>query len=348
MNPSLRGTGSRPGLGNALVLRGITSDDGDVLSGIVLSTLVAVSVTTPREEPAQSPVVDSCNTALGEGSCMPQDPAEPAEGAPLTALLEYSGDSLRVELLDGRRVVAVRELSFAEADSPKQRYVAGGLLVAAMTASQLAKRARSSASATEAAAKEEEREEQQKSATDAASSSPTAIRPPRVSSAPPRPAPWTLDVGVLGSPALSWSQWRMGGLVRAGYRWSELGWLLTIQGSHSVAVDPKSGWLSVGAGPVWYGGPWRSNWSIWLGAEGVGETVWVTLRETDQQRAAWRVGGRFTAGASWPASEVAPWIALQATALAPELVVRLDGGQAKDVPVVSVGLALGARFSLGR
>lgn len=100
--------------------------------------MVTIELPPGTPEPLIERVVDSCNQALGGPRCR----AAPAPDEPdaLYALVSWEGVELAISLRRGTASgveVDSRHVAFSDSDDPEDRYIAAGLMVAALTAAQV-------------------------------------------------------------------------------------------------------------------------------------------------------------------------------------------------------------------
>jgi hypothetical protein len=296
---------------------------------MVAAVAVAVQLPPETSDEAAARVVESCQAALGPDQCAL---ATGDRRAKWRAIVDWQGMRLVVTLEHTQTrgtPVARREITFSPSDSEEQRWVAAGLMVAAVTAAQ-----------SEPEGPQQPPEEPQ------TREEPAAL-------AEPHPAPATLR-GVVD----------FGGLVGQGLRSSEpklgilgRGWLML--NAASLGATASLRFASSFGNPElrWYGGSAGvaarvTDWSAPFGLELVAEL----LLEQAQARAtrdgveqvltsSWRGGAQLGAVASYSLARwFVPWVAADVSALRPELEVRIADRTVGTEGDVRWAFSLGARF----
>jgi hypothetical protein len=296
--------------------------------------LIAVAVELPPDtsDEAAARVIESCQAALGPNECTL---AKDGTDAEWHAAVTWEGMRLRVTLEQSQMrgtEVARRELEFSPSDSEEQRWVAAGLMVAALTAAQ---------------SKPEEPKEDEKPL-----EQPKARKEPAMVAEPP-PAPVVLhgvvDVGGLVGRGLRASEPKLGILVR--------GWL-TLNASRLGATASLRVASSFGDPELrWYGGSAGiaarvTDWSSPFGLEFVGELLLEqaqarAMREDVEQvmTSSWRGGGQLGVVASYGLARwFVPWVAADLSAVRPELEVRVADRSVGTEGDVRWAFSLGGRF----
>jgi hypothetical protein len=303
---------------------------------LVLSVVVTVAAQAepgPSQQPptpedaerlefALSDVLASCEKALGSGECTRVGDDE----GTWRASVVFLRDAATVTLSRPNRVI-VRSLEFLPEDSEKQRRVAAGLLVAAMTAAARLSEPEPPAPKPEEVAPA--RPEPPKVVTRPA----PARRAPPSSASPSSASPWSasprarrLELGALAGPTLGGTHWGGGALlaVSADLR-PEFGAGGGVEGLYSNKDGYQVLKLGVGLGPRihMHPGVWSVGWSLAL--EGVLDYTRITttlLEEATQ--GALRGGGRLRTSVSFGGGKVRPLLGLGITALSPGLEIRRD------------------------
>lgn len=296
---------------------------------LVLSVVVTVAAQAepgPSQQPptpedaerlefALSDVLASCEKALGSGECTRVGEDEGAWRASVVFLR----DAATVTLSSPNRVI-VRSLEFLPEDSEKQRRVAAGLLVAAMTAAARLSEPEPPAPKPEEVAPV--RPEPPKVVTRPA----PARREPPASASPASASPRArrLELGALAGPTLGGTHWGGGALlaVSADLR-PEFGAGGGVEGLYSNKDDFQVLKLGVGLGPRIHllPGVWSVGWSLAL--EGVLDYTRITTTLVEEAtQGALRGGGRLRTSVSFGGGKVRPLLGLGISALSPGLEVR--------------------------
>lgn len=324
----------------------------------ILFASVVVTVTTPavetqagrtdatvddREAASREALVDvlaSCRTALGESECQ----GENASAAIWNAQVVFSSDGAQVTLNGPTRVVT-RRLEFLPEDSPKQRRVAAGLLVAAMTAA-----ARLSEPKPKVVKSPEPNVEVPfPSEPGLTGDEPTkVVDRPHVEKTNERSDAWSIEAAALVGPTLDLSHLGWGGRfeidVPISPRWGGGASLSAMRAS-------RDGWKSTSM--QFCIGPWFSpvganrpiGWKVTLEAV-LDRTEIVHGPSEDPAQNALRAGGRLRTSFSLGDGRLTPLLGLGITALGPSLEVRIEGEPAFAVPAVTTMgyLGVGYRF----
>ncbi len=239
-------------------------------------------------------------------------------------------------------VTLERELAFTEADGVEQRWVASGLLVAAMIA---------------AVPRKEEPVEEPPVAEPKVPEPPVEAKAPalaeRATTPPPEPPKadsrrfaYAMDVGLLGTQALSWGQWCAGAELRQTILGSS-GWGVAgmVRGANAVDAEPSLLLLGVGIGPMVRLTPTGRPFEWWVALEGVAEIVEIAPGDGSEPgaRSAYRFGLGVDTRLSLGSGDLVPWLGVSAALKAPEIVVRVNGDDVGETDPWSVAFLLGAR-----
>jgi hypothetical protein len=334
------------------------------MPGALVSLVVAlmaspsiVAIEPPPEwgDDARAKVVESCSRALGEGRCVLASSGE--ANPPYLARLHWEGESLGVSLVvvGAEAPLAESSLHFSEADDETQRWVAAGLLVAALTVAE--------AEALEPNADTPPEKPPPKPVQSAA--------PPPKAAAPAPPvtlpsdssedagtdarnhAPVQLDLGAFGGPGLDGGSPRIGATLRG---WlapakSHLALTLGVRGARGTAT-----YADTAAVAVWMGGSLglgvcvpvcSKGSSLVASSEAVVERTELQLERsgvTDRQ-AVWRSGARLgLTGAIRLLPALGIWASGDATLLTPQVAVRVDSTRADQESSIRWTAGVGLRF----
>ncbi len=295
------------------------------------SSTVAIEPPASLPEQAGAQVVESCSRALGEGRCVLWGPTT---RTPLVARLRWDGEVLLVELHAEESEVprAQSSLKFSEADDETQRWVAAGLLVAALTVAETLPDASRENDASSTA-------------------TPTASPPPQpVVVVAPAPAGaeeaddgavasevqastvlGRLDLGVVAGQGMNGGEARLGGTLRGWVTSTDARVAFTASGRFASATS-----LNGAARAEWLGGSVGLGICLtecashaWLAVVGEGviehTEVEVERNERTERAGAWRGGGRLgLVGALRLTRLFGFWVGADATLLEPEVVVRVQ------------------------
>lgn len=307
---------------------------------LLATQMSTVMIELPPDTPEAliEQVVDSCNQALGGPRCSAADAS--GEATTLYALVSWDGVELAISLRRGAASgveVDSRHVAFADSDDPEARYIAAGLMVAALAAAQ----------PSEAAAPEPPPEP---------APAPTPRRRPV---SPPTSAPELLraknplhlglDLGAEAGQGLRGQGPKWGGGMR-------LWWLghaprLGVSASASLlaAEDGVSlRWTTLAAGFVARVTPWDSQ----LGLDLLGDVTAqytkasATLGTETDSEALWRFGGRLGALVSIETGTwLQPYGALSLTLLDRGFTVTLAEDAQGSEPLATLGGSLGVRLA---
>ncbi len=333
------------------------------MPGALVSLVVAlmaspsiVAIEPPPEwgDEARAKVVESCSRALGEGRCVLSPSGEAAP--PYLARLHWEGESLGVSLIvaGGEAPLAESSLHFSEADDDTQRWVAAGLLVAALTVAE--------AEAPEPNV-DTPAEPPPKPVQNAAPPPNTVAPAPPVASPSDAAdeartdardhAPVQLDLGAFGGPGLDEGSPRIGATLRG---WlapadSHLALTLGVRGARGTGT-----YADTAAVAVWMGGSLGLGVCVAVCSEGgllvasseaVVERTELQLERsgvTDRQ-AVWRSGARLgLTGAVRLLPALGLWASGDATLLTPEIAVRVDSTPADQESSIRWTAGAGLRF----
>lgn len=281
--------------------------------------------------------LSSCEAVLGEGACQAEATEEPL----FLAEMSWQEQWLLVRLRragDETTWLVERRLEFSENDQPKQRWVAAGLLIAALTAAEHHKL---SLEKPEVPAEPELEPEP-----------PAPVLAETVLAVPPlavRPSPFRLDGGVRLGPGPGEPSLRLGGLLR--FSWFPRTWGLTLATNTelSVATPAEILWVSGAAGAGVRLTQPEASWDLRLLGEGVLQWVQVGARQgpAREQSQLTRGGARLALDSSWATGgPLHPWLNLEASYLLPswDLQVASRPVLAEESFQVSINLGAQLRF----
>lgn len=281
-------------------------------------------------ERALGEVLASCENALGTGECTRPEEDEDT----WHAVVVFTADGAKVTLSRPNRVI-VRNLEFSTEDSEKQRRVAAGLLVAAMTAAARL----SEPEFEEQRGSREERESRVR----AESSQPDAAAPTAESLAPWAPAepekphaggPYSAELVAMIGSTLGGPHFGGGGAASLALRLRphfSIG--LGVGGLYSRRDDFEVMKLDGSAGPRVNLLPASKilNWE--LAAEGVIDFTQVSyLPGESDARGAVRGGGRVRTSWTLGSARLRPLLGVAVTSLSPVLEIQADGTSETVVP----------------
>lgn len=308
---------------------------------VLLATHMA---TVAIELPADTPevlvdkVVESCNQALGGPRCQA---ANAAGETTLYARVAWDGNELAISLrrgaADGDEVDS-RHVAFSDTDDPEDRYIAAGLMVAALAAAQV----------TEAPQPPPEE---------------AAPAPPPEPPPPPPPAPLPepvvvpaatplhlgLDLAAEAGQGLEGQAPKWGGSLR-------LWWLghtprLGVTAGASLLGaddDVELRWTSFAVGFAARVTPWDSQFGLDVLCDVLAQhtKASATLGDATDSEALWRFGGRLGALVSIDTGTwVRPYVGVTLTLLDRGLEVRLADEAQGSEPPLTVGGSLGVRLA---
>ena len=291
--------------------------------------LSSVAIDLPADTPAQlvQQVVDSCNEALGAKRCEAAQAGR--RNSALLAVVRFGDATVDIRLF---RVAPVRtelerrSVAFSEDDARGDRYIAAGLMVAALTAAQ---------------------------------PEPTPVPEPQAGPpAPPRPSPppspaeasnpTGLDAGFEIGQGLDSHHPKYGGSLRAW--WIAHGPRLGVTGGASylyAANRAELTWTSASLGIIGRATPWRSLVSVEVSAEGMFQRVVAAaeLAGTRESASVGRGGGRFGSKVAFEFGRwVHPWLGWEMSLLRRGLKVTLEDERIGAEGALRFGMALGLRF----
>ena len=306
-----------------------------------------VTIELPPDTPENliERVVDSCNQALGGPRCQEVQAAE--DPTTLYAIVSWDGIELAISLRRGTQngeEVDSRHVSFSDSDDPEDRYIAAGLMVAALAA------AHSSEPASPAPTPEPPPPE----SPSAQAGTPVAP-PPTPEAAPVTEAPdqtplhLGLDLGAeagqgLRGQAPKWGAglrlWWLGHTPRLG---------VTASASLLGAEDSiKLRWTTLGLGFAARVTPWESQFGLDVLGDVTAQHTEASATlgaETDSEEL-WRFGGRLGALVSIDTGTwIRPYVSVTLTLLDRGLEVTLeDDTQGSEAPA-TLGGSLGVRLA---
>ncbi len=324
-----------------------------VVALVASPSIVAIEPPPEWGEEARTKVVESCSRALGDGRCVlsPSGEATP----PYVARLHWEGESLGVSLIiaGGAAPLAESSLHFSEADDDTQRWVAAGLLVAALTVAE--------AEAPEPNVDTPAEEPSPKPVQSAAPPAQTAAPAPPVAplgdaseeASTRSRAPVQFDLGAFGGPGLDGGSPRIGATLRGWLAPAEshLALTLGVRGSRGTAA-----YADANAVAVWMGGSLGlgvcvsmccEGASLVASSEAVVERTELELQRsglTDRQTV-WRSGARLgLSGAVRLLPALGLWASGDATLLTPEIAVRVDSTPTDQESSIRWTAGAGLRF----
>ncbi len=298
-----------------------------MIGGTGLALVVAVTVLTAQhgESPAgpdpTERVLSSCQTVLGPSGCVT------ARSGSTDLQARVSFDTASVVVLVEREAdePIERRLDFVPGDGPEQRYVAAGLLVAALAASLPAKEPRAPIAGVHLGLSSFE------------------VVVPALGS-------WSLDLGFRAVPVWQLRDWAVGGEARTTFFPGDGHWGVT-SGARILVSESAPGeglWLDGGLGATFRLLPTASAVDWWLTAEGVVATTQVTVVDGQAQtsQTGTRGGGRVGTRLAWGKDRFRPWLGADLALLGPPVLVRVAGEDVAQTPELELGLCLGLRFQL--
>jgi len=309
-----------------------------VLSGGLLLGLATVAIELPPDpdERRSARVVESCESVLGEGECVDARVGTPAKWV---ATVVWDAHRLTITLRRSDAAtgafVARTQLDFSPQDEDEQRWVASGLMVAALAAAQ----PRSVAPAPEPAPEPEP-----------APAPEPAPEPEPEPPAPSRPSTFvaSLDLGGLAGVALDRGAPRSGGQGRLALLWGRpsVGVVGGVRGAWRGG-EPTVRWLDGSLGFAVR--PTGRGFELDLSGEAVVQSAQARASQdgTTSARSSLRSGGR--AGVTMSvrlAPAVGLWIGGDVTVLRPELEIRLNGETVGREPPARWAVGSGVRFRL--
>ena len=309
-----------------------------LLLGVGQLSTVAIDLPADTPEATVAKVVESCNQALGGPRCQA---AGQGVRTTLVAIVRWEGTELRISLhkdsAEGPEVDQ-RQVAFSAEDAPRDRFIAAGLMVAALTAAQINPEA-------------PEPEPPPPPPTKPPPAPPKLDVPP----APPAPPP-ELPLHLATNLSAEVGQ----GLSGEGAKWGggvRLSWLLhsprigvTGKVSYLGAGQPtRMRWTSAAVGLIARLSPWNSPIGVEFSGEGVAERVvaQATRDGESDSDGLWRLGGQLSllAGLRVPAS-VEPFVGLQLTLLERGFEVRLEDEPLATEPPLRLTGQLGLTIPL--
>lgn len=296
-----------------------------------------------ERELALEEVLSSCENALGEGECRGPDQG----GDTWQAAVAFTDSSATVTLSRPNRVI-VRNLEFSPEDSEKQRRVAAGLLVAAMTAA---------ARLSEPDVEEETMppvERQQRGGVEKAAGAPSRVQrssPTRSNMEPEnRTGGFSVEVAGMFGSTLGGPHWGGGGAA-AFSLWlrPHLGLGISAGGLYSYKDDWEALKFDGGVGPRMALVPESKVLSWELAVEGVLDFTQVRYAPgRSAPGGALRGGGRMRTSWALGASPVRPFLGVAITSLSPVLEIQRDGTKERVVPAFLGSAFLGIVYKSRR
>ncbi len=324
----------------------------------LLFSLVSIVVVAPDAPDAELRVVESCEKALGDGACVPSTAS--GDGG-YHAEVALAGDTLRVVLRGAVGQELVRELSFSPDDREEQRWIAAGLLVAAMIAA-LPEQSTTEPHQSESSGVDRVGDgtstpaRRRKTGTPPPHPSASTPQPSRSESVPPAGVPeastepvpgFALGFGLLARTARPKREQEFGAQLR-GTRFlaDRFGLTLACGAAHSLDGEPSRTALFLSAGPTLRLQRPTPMTGLWLDVAATGEWLRVAPGGGAAPTVRWvpRWGGRvelrFEIGT--PAESL--WVSLGGSLLTPRVTVRLDGQETWESSPWMLGLSVGGGF----
>lgn len=299
------------------------------------------SSSEPSSADVQAKVVAHCEVALGQGECQSASTSRAA-----SARVLFEENRVVVTLLSEPQLPA-RSLEFSPADTPEQRQVAAGLLVAAMSAAAESDResrlrmrheqedkAREKQLAQEQKAKDVALEESKR----AAPSDPLNTERSHL----------LFDLGATYAPPVDGSENTLGGLLRASWQPSTRnGFFLEFRFAQSLQHAPRLrfGDAALGTSLILTGA--RAPLHLWLNASAVLNLVEVSqVNSLDESQIAIRGGARVGLGIAPRLLPLSPWLGLDLAGLAPTVEVRAGEDLVDRLPAFVFTTSLGIRWDV--
>lgn len=299
--------------------------------------LPTVAIDLPEDTSPQivARVVDSCNAALGSRRCEAAQPT--GNDTTLLAVVRFQGAALDIRLFRGRGVrteVERRSVAFSEEDAAPDRYIAAGLMVAALTAAQ---------------PQSPEKAPAEVPPPESPPPPPPEPEPEPVQSAPGAPAPHLgIDLAFLMGQGLDSRHPKLGGGLQP---W----WLADsprIGASVSISYLYSSGpvqltWVSAGLGVAGRITDWSAPVSVEISTEAMVQQASAAAERDGIRRSEnlLRWGGRLGSKIAFPlGGPIEPYLGWEVTLLRPSFEVRLEDERIGSEGPLRFGLALGVRI----
>jgi hypothetical protein len=299
-----------------------------------------VTIELPKGTPTAlvQQVVDSCNQALGSPRCHPA--LDPGGDTALYALVLWDGNELTISLRrkapNGVEIDS-RHVAFSDADDPRDRYIAAGLMVAALTAAQPNE---PTPAPTPAPAPETPK------APLATPASAPATVPAEQSSAPLHLG---LYVGAEAGQGLTGQSPKWGGGLRLWWLAHEPRLGVTASASLLGAKDSVSlRWTTLCLGFTARLTPWESLFGVDVVTDATAQhtRASATLGAETDSAELWRFGGRFGALVSLDTgSWVQPYVGVSLTLLERGVEVTLEQEAQGSESLLTLGGSLGIRLA---
>ena len=309
-----------------------------VLFGITRLATVAIDLPEGTPSATVDRVIDSCNQALGGPRCHAALPGRPS--TTLLAVVSWEGAELKITLyreIDGEEVDR-RQVAFSETDAPTDRYIAAGLLVAALAA----------AHGNEEAASQQPEPPAPGPPPPPAPSPPSVFEPAPLA-IPRAPLRLGFDLELQAGQGLSGDQPRWGGGLRLWWLEDAFRIGLVAGASHLRASEPvELTWSTLGAGLVAHPTPWNSPIGVEISGEAVAQytEARAELQNDTQSDGLWRMGGRLSSAFLWEATNwLKPYVGLQLTLLEQGFQVRVRNAPVGAEPEARVILSLGLKVA---
>lgn len=300
----------------------------------------------------ETAIVDSCRVALGTDGCQlarasptsSEQTIEAGEAPYFVVTIER--DDVSVELRTPP-TSTLRTLHFSAEDSQSQRWVAAGLLVAAMSAALQPKpqpeAAPAAAPALIVAQQQGARQDDEVSSESIKSESVKKGLAEKK-----QKALLALDAAgqiVIGLPLVTLA----GGTMRLNVLTAkEHGLFMGLKYLAALQAEPQ-----IWHGSMSFGGTFalcskQRVVSCGVSAELLGDLLHVSqVPQSTQSRSTFRAGAAFSFGISPHWGTVSPWASLHGVGYLPSVEIQRDSEVIQKVPAIEAGLSLGVRFSFG-
>jgi hypothetical protein len=309
------------------------------LTAVLLATLglPTVAIDLPADTPSQTVarVVDSCNAALGARRCEALRPT--GNDTTLLAVVRFQGAALEIRLFRGEGVrteVERRSVAFSEDDAAPDRYIAAGLMVAALTAAQ-----------------PEAPPEPPPEPSAAPPEPPPAVSTPPSESLPERreaSGPHLgFDLGFQMGQGLDSRNPKLGGVFQSWWLAESPRLGASVSLAYLYAGQPvELTWACVGLGLTGRVTDWTAPVSVEVSTEALLQKATAAAERAGIRRSedVLRWGGRLSSKLAFPlGGPIQPWLGWEVTLLRPSFEVRLEDEHLGTEGPLRFGLALGIR-----
>lgn len=295
------------------------------------------AATAPQVKPSvQNKVVEHCEIALGKGECRAALATETA-----SARVDFKKNRVVVNLLS-EPGVPPRSLDFSDADTPDQRQVAAGLLVAAMSAAARSERdareRREEEQAAQLASEVARRESLEQIKRENAARSLKEDQQESVR--------FLFDLGATFSPPIDGAKIGLGGLLRTTWQATSFaGFFVELRFAQLVGESPRVRLGDAGFGASLTLTKPDSSVTAWLNAGPVFNLVEVSqVNELDESQVTLRGGGRLGFGVAPRLLPLSPWLAVDLAGFAPTVEVRAGDTFIERIPALMFAASVGARW----